>query len=156
MCKTSNCFAYGQVCSIKVGNCAVVLARKYVRHRTRNIFGSQSWICLEAAWLKAAFSDFGFQVIIFLGLLATIVAVYCLRWEPLDVAPKPFFICPKFFRFLRTCQRGVSGGQKREKLCRKFPGSGWQVSKGVPSKLSWEESRREEPDLSICSFSCVF
>jgi len=36
-----------EVCSIKVGNCAVVLARKYV--------------------------------IIFLGLLATIVAVYCLR-----------------------------------------------------------------------------
>lgn len=36
-----------EVCSIKVGNCAVVLARKYV--------------------------------IVFLGLLATIVAVYCLR-----------------------------------------------------------------------------
>eukprot|EP00435_Cladocopium_sp_Y103_P061280 s945_g22.t4 len=60
-----------EVCSIKVGNCAVVLARKYV--------------------------------IIFLGLLATIVAVYCLR------------------SFVH-----VNGASP-------------EVSKGVPSKLNWED-----------------
>lgn len=60
-----------EVCSIKVGNCAVVLARKYV--------------------------------IIFLGLLFTIVAVYCLR------------------SFVH-----VNGASP-------------EVSKGTPSKLTWED-----------------